>query len=296
MNDAGAPSVVVIPLVGGDALRACLRAVLSQTSNCTVIYPHRHGTAESWKQDFPAVRFVEVGDRPIPALRMDAVKAARGDIVALIEDTSRPAHGWCAAIREAFSDPRIGAVGGPVSVAADLPPRFQALGYSEYGRFGAQTTGTPYPARRIPGNNLAYRRASLLEAFTGSNDGIFEDEAIRRLRERGLETLTHPRMAVTYAAADSHGAYLSTRLAHGRLFAADRVRDRPLSARIGWFAKSFLLPFVLTARGMGAAMGEARVSQLPMILIWLFAMETSWAIGEGIGYLAGRGQSLDSWR
>lgn len=303
MSDAYSLSVVVIPLVGGDALRSCLRAVLPEVSDCAVLYPQRHGTAESWVREFPDVRFAEVPDLPIPALRMHAIKTAQSDIVALIEDTSQPAHGWCGAINEAFSDSGTGAAGGPVSIARDLPARLQALGYSEYGRFGPRSTGepdlnsaTPSPAQRIPGNNLAYRRASLLEASNDCADGLFEDDVVRRLHGFGLKTVMHPRMAVTYAAADHHGARLATRLQHGRLFAAERVRAQSPMVRLGWFLKSFLLPFVLTVRGMGAAIGAARARQLPMILIWLFAMETSWAVGEGIGYLAGRGHSLDSWR
>lgn len=308
MTDAVGLSVVVIPLIGGDGLRACLRALEPCNTDCIVVYSSQLNSPTQWEQQFPWVRFIEVNEQTIPELRARGVKAANHEIVAIIEDTSLPEPKWCEAIVEAFADPETGAAGGPVSIAHDLPSRYQALGCTEYGRFHtgrlsklsatgkAPTSSGVFAAVRLPGNNIAYLRSKLIEFMQGHEWSLFEIETNDKLLSQGLKLALHPRMAVTYNAVDRHNARLFTRMQHGRLFASGRVAGHSWWSRISWGARSLLLPVILSARTLANARMAVRPAAFPKVAVWIVLMETAWAFGECVGYLAGKGRSQESWR
>jgi hypothetical protein len=259
------------------------------------------GTAASWQQRYRSVTFLDAANEPVPARRQIGVERATGDIVGLIEDTSWPDEGWCTAVRAAFEDPETAAAGGSVRIAATLPSRYQALGWSEYGAFAPATLSqicsgdSLSPAGRVPGNNMAFRRADLIEAMRGDN-GLFEGSACQRLLARGRRIVCQPRMSVIYAACDPHNAALATRLHHGRIYSAAQISHRSWPARLAYLIKTPLLPIVLTARRASClARSESLIARLP-VLFWIFLMESSWALGEAVGALAGVGTSMKEWR
>lgn len=304
-------TVVVVPLLGGDDLGACLDLLPLGGVECIVVLRGdmaAQGTALARR--YPAVRFLDAGDRPVPLRRRLGVEAARGDLVALLEDTTRPGPGWCDAVSAAFADPRTGAAGGPVRIAETLPNRFQALGWSEYGAFEARRFarlaaahgerrpggGGPFDVARLPGNNMAFRRAALLEVLGGGGRGLVEGEAFAALRARGLRLVCHPGMSATYAAPDHHGAALGARLRHGRLYAAARAEGRGWARRLALAAKAPLLPAVLSARALSAMAGTVRPAAFAPVALWVGLMEGAWALGEAVGAVAGPGRSLEAWR
>ncbi len=309
-------TVVVIPLLGGDELAACLDSLPLRDGGmeCVVVLRDdmtAHSTV-SWTGRYPSVTFLDGGARPVPLRRQLGVEAARGAVVALIEDTTRPDPGWCDAIRAAFADPSVAAAGGPVRIAAGLPSRFQALGWSEYGTFQAKrflrlavdaaergdklAAGRPIGVTRLPGNNIAFRRAALHDLLRPGGIGLVEGEVCDALRARGHRLLCQPAMSVTYAAPDRHGAALATRLRHGRIYGAARVEGRGWMRRFAFAAKAMLLPGVLSARTLSAMGGGVRPAAVPSVALWVGLMESAWALGEAVGALAGAGDSLEAWR
>lgn len=308
MTNTGELSIVIIPLIGGEALRACLQAVEPCNADCIVVYSNQLNASSQWEQQFPWVRFLEASDQTVPELRARGVMAASHEIVAIIEDTSLPEPGWCEAIVEAFSDPNTGAAGGPVSIAHNLPARYQALGCTEYGRFHtgrlyklsatdkASTSSGVFAAVRLPGNNIAYLRSKLIEFTQGRKWSLFEIETNDKLLSQGLKLALHPRMAVSYNGVDHHNARLFIRMQHGRLFASGRVAGHNFWSRLLWGLKSLILPVILSARTLANARIAVRPAAFPKVAIWIVLMETAWAFGECVGYIAGKGRSQESWR
>lgn len=297
-------AVVVVALAGGQALAGCLAGLAAQGARCHAILGEAM-PAGPWRERFPGVRFSEMPQLTVPLRRERGVREAGAELVAILEDTSRPGEGWLQALAAAFRDPLVAAASGPVTIDPELPARAQALGCTEYARYhpsriarlatGPESPDGTIPASRLPGNNLAYRRAALLEVLDGR--GLLESQAHPALLARGHRLVLSPGLAVTYRAADPRGIALAARLHHGRLYAAARSSSWPLPKRLAWTAAAAaLLPGVLCARSLAGMASALRPAAWPAAAAWICAMEIAWATGEAAGYLAGGGSSGERWR
>ena len=290
-------SVVVVSLVGGDALAHCLERLPTADIECVVVLRDRIGDPRLWERRFPTVRFLPTNDDPVPLSRRRGIEASAGAIVGLIEDTSWPEPGWCAAVMSAFANRQVVAAGGPVAIARSLSNRCQALGWVEFGAFvlGREPSSNVWTAAaRVPGNNMAFRRASLLRALAGES-GVLENVVCLRLKAQGGEVVHAGGMAVTFSACNPDGATLVNRFHHGRLYSAGRVAGAGRWKQV-LAARAALLPAVLTFRGIRRiARGHGR-SNFFLIVVWITLMETAWALGEAVGAGTGAGDSLKAWR
>lgn len=299
-------SIILVALVGGEALEACLRRMAPWSGMCHVMLGEDMDNVATWRARFPDVRFTDGQGFPLPVRRQRGVETALGQIVALLEDTSLPEPGWLDAICDAFATDNVAAAGGPVRIDPALCGRYQALACTEYGRYhpdrfprlalGARDARGTQAVSRLPGNNLAYRRACVLEILKGSDRGLIEGEVNEILKARGMSLAFQPQMAVLYSAADSHSARLGTRMQHGRLYAGQRVAGKSYPTRLAWFAGSLLLPAVLSARSLADMTRAVKPAAWPTTAFWICLMESAWAIGESVGYLAGAGRSMKAWR
>jgi len=298
-------SVIIIPLVGREALANCLDRLPLTNIECIVVFRDDMGALTHWERRYPSVKFIGSANEPVPLRRQRGLRFATGDVVGLIEDTSWPNEGWCAAAFAAFAEAPTAVAGGPVKISATLPYRYRALGISEYRAFAltccpeAATSNTipdrPIATSRVPGNNMAFRRIDLIEQMGEQAGGLFEGSICTAMLARGHRVVYHPRMQVTYAVCDRHNASLVTRYHHGRIYAG-QARGRTWSSRLAHLAKTPLLPFVLTARAMASLKGSIGAEETLPILFWLFLMESAWAVGEAIGALSGVGSSINYWR
>lgn len=298
--------VVVVALVGGPSLAACLDGLRAIHDRCVAVLGDAMGTAAEWQRRFPRVHFLDAPGLPVPQRRRRGVEMVRGEFIALLEDTSIPDTGWVEAVCTGFASSQVAAVGGAVRLEPRLAGRFQALGCGEYGRFHPRrirslamapaSADGGAPVTRLPGNNLAYRREHLQRFMATSARGLIETEINATLRAQKFVLRMQPAMSVVYAAADRHNARLTTRFHHGRLFAGGRVADCGWGRRVAWFCRSLLLPVVLTARAWGHMRYAVRPGAWPVVAWWILLMESTWAVGESVGYLFGAGHSLEEWR
>ena len=299
-------STIIIPLMGANALANCLDRLPLSALECIVMLRETMGRPHSWRQRYPSVLFLDASHEPVPVRRRRGIAVATCDVVALLEDTSWPDPDWCAAVRSAFTDIEVAGAGGPVRIAATLTSRCQALGWSEYGAFAPHhllrqglneaKPDTPVVVSRVPGNNMAFRRADLIEALRGEDNGLFEGSVCSKIIASGRRIVLQPRMLVTYSACDQYNAALSTRLHHGRIYAGMQVRGQTQSSQLVRVAKAALLPIVLTVRTMVEMAGSGRLMTRLQVLFWLTLMQSAWALGEAIGALTGVGKSLSEWR
>jgi len=306
MSNSGDLTVIVIALLGGKGLAACLRRLeaVCEEGGVHVIVVHAFGAAdesiEDWRRDFPRVGFLDNGKEPVPLRRHRGAEACESEFVAFLEDTTWPGRGWQKAVLAGFDDPEVGAVGGPIEISDTLSARASALGISDYGRFhpavlGLGATGIR-PTAHLPGNNLAYRRDHLLAVLRQSTHGLIEEEVNDRLRRQGMGLVLHSGMAATYAGEDAYNCRLSTRMQHGRLYGSGQCAGQPLAKRLERCAAACALPIVLSYRALSVAVRAVPLAKVPAVAIWIYLMATAWAIGEALGALDGEGQSLESWR
>lgn len=307
MNAALQPcdiDIVVVALVGGEALAACLQRLTPWQGRCHVVL-HADNEVASWQARFPEAHFLAGEGQPVPLRRQRGVLAAQGTFVALLEDTTLPEPGWLEAACDAFTNARIAAVAGPIHIEPNLPARYQALACTEYGRYHAalfprlglgEANGGMQNVSRLPGNHLAYRRALLLDILASGTRGLIEGEVNEIMKSRGHWLAYQPRMAACYAAADSHGASLATRMQHGRLYASQRAASVGWVGRLVLFAKALLLPAVLSVRGLGSMLRVVKPMAWAGTALWIVLMESAWAWGEAVGTLAGPGRSMEAWR
>ena len=276
-------TVIVVALIGGEALDACVRAVRSQSAKFLVV--RRDGTIVDGEG-----RPVGVADRAdIPAKRRSAAELATSPLIALIEDTVVPQSSWARAVADAFSRKEVVACGGPVIIADHLPAQTRALTLSEYAQYNDRVAAGEISA--LPGCNFAFRRDALIEAMRGS-DGLIDLPIFARLTELNGKLVWAPDAAVTFSHPYPNGARLKTRFDHGRIYASSKAGafSRAVTA-----AKSFLLPVVLTAR----VLKDAGLTQLRSIrtLGWLFLQHMAWASGEFVGAVAGPSpKGLGEWQ
>jgi hypothetical protein len=275
-------TIIVIALLGGEALSECVAAAREQSDSVLVVT--RDGTVVDEEG-----RKVGKSERAgIPAKRRAGVELATTPLVALIEDTVIPDRGWAKVVRAAFRK-SIVACGGPVKLANSLPGQTRALALSEYGRYNEHRPAGEMTA--LPGCNFAFRRHELLEAMRGS-PGLADLDTFGRLRDRGGRLAWARDMAVTFAHPYPEGARLRTRFEHGRIYASSFPG---LRRRIANAAKAFLLPAVLTAR-TAKDVGLAQIGSVST-LGWLILQHAGWAAGELVGATRGpTRQGTDEWR
>ncbi|MDZ4762165.1 MAG: glycosyltransferase [Alphaproteobacteria bacterium] len=272
-----AMTVVVMPLAGEPALGECLKAVSAQADIVVIARPE------------PGPE-----DQSVPARRLRALKAAKTDLVAFLEDTCIPDPGWYAAIHDAFENPEAAAVGGPVEISRLLPARFRALGICEYARFQASrlpTAGDPVRVGSLAGANFAVRKSAIGDVTSATD--MVDNAMFASLRARG-PVLMDRKASVTYAAQDRHGARLSTRYHHGRIYGGGQFAGKPLMLRLALAARTVAVPAVLTIRSFRDAPGW--LWRAPQVMLWIMMMHGRWGVGEFLGIATGRiGRSLKEW-
>jgi|GEM_PF-2597906 len=224
-------------------------------------------------------------EETLPLRRRRAIEAAAGAVVCLVEDTTRLAPGWGGALGDAFRDPAVAIVSGTVTVDVALPARFRALGRLEYGRFD----GTQ-PGQDPAGNAFALRKDSVLGCL-GAGEGVIEHEVARRLSARGMRILRVAGVQAHYWCPDNHGAALTTRFGHGRIYGAGRAGNR-----LAGLCRAVLALPVLSARALRAARAAGPARQWLAEVPWILAMSAAWCAGEITGQILGPGASERSWR
>ena len=291
-------TVVIVALVGGEALDRCISGVRGLGYPFIVVDEQAIRNSEGQE-----VRSGP-GKLSVPDRRRLGAEQVTTEFVAFIEDTAVPCATWGDAILSALSDPAVAAVGGPVSVSAELGARFRALGLCEYGRFQAHRFSTlaadsPIRGKRLtvcalPGVNFAFKREILLTSLPNPDDGLVDNEVFARLRNEGYKLALEPTMSVVYRESHSKGAQLTTRYHHGRIYASGVVRGRPLLPKLMSALKSFALPIVLSIRTLQEARRVFRRD--PATVAWIFAQHLSWSVGEFVGSISGPSRrGLEHW-
>ncbi len=288
-------TVVVVPLLGGVALAECVSELQRQGATIIIV----SGLDRIERFDGVEIVTSPAGQEHIPGRRLCGLMAARTPFIAFIEDTCLPGPDWCAALRTAFADTELAAIGGPVEISSALAPRQRALGIAEYARFqalvlarqaGGRTSQTIYVSS-LAGANFAVRRSALAGVDAAP---MMIDNAMfpRILATGGIASV--PAAYATYSGSDAHGARLSTRFHHGRIFGGGRSAGKSGTLRVLLALVALAVPALLFSRSCRDA--PRWMWRSPATLAWVMLMHTAWGLGESFGAASGRvGGSLEKW-
>lgn len=197
--DAPLISVVVCTRNGAATLRECLEGVLAlEYRRFEAILVDDGSTDESAAiaQEY-GVRVISTPNRGLSAARNTGMEAARGEIVAYLDDDASPERNWLTYLAATFASTAHAAVGGP-----NIPPPDE-IGVASCV---ASTPGGPVhvlvsdtEAEHLPGCNMAFRRDALMSIggfdrqFRVAGDDV---DVCWRLREQGMTLGFHPAATV----------------------------------------------------------------------------------------------------
>ena len=301
-DEAPVLSVVVAIVDGGVVLARCLEALARQVDppplEVIVPYDDSVGATAALAGDHPGVRFVPLGrlvrdGEPDDAFgrhqlydrrRAAGLRAARGRLVALLEDRGWPRPDWAAAFAGLHAARPHAAIGGAIECAA-TDGLLRAIFRCDFGRY------RPPFAEREAGFasdvNVCYKRELLESVRAVWADRFQEPQVHEALRRCGHALLLSPLPRVVEQRLPLPlGAALDERLQWGRTYGRIRGRDGGRSLAVLRALAAPAVPLVLLLRQwrQGHDRGDGR-GELAATLPLTLALLTAWAAGEAWGGL-----------
>lgn len=299
---------VVIVIVGDTVesrcdtfdLAGCLDALIRQINppSMEIIVPY-HSRVEGidkLKLRFPSVTFLFA--EPLRTLRAGGgsrehhdelracgMEAARGEIIAFLEDHVRPDANWAAHIVKAHSQLPCAAIGGAIENGIDRALNWAAY-FCDLGKYqNPVSAGESLFASTV---NASYKRAAL-DAIKSIWQEAFNETVVNSaLVARDQNLALSPEIVVYQNRSRLRfGIALREFFIWGCSYATIRSRLVSNRQRITFALLSPLLPAVLLFRMTGRVMKKKRtvsafVKAFPLTAI----MTISWSWGEFAGYLA----------
>lgn len=297
-------SVVLAIVDGGEALRNCLAALARQDGGhaveVIVPYDQLSREAEEMAPDFPDFRFLDLGvieggaaprnafdlHRFWDVRRAEGIKAARGRLIALVEDRGIPADDWLASIVALQEKTGAAAVGGCVDNGNDTAWHW-AIHFCDFGRYMAPVpTGE---AEFLTSTNICYRADSLRALRPLYEERFYEPPVHSALRAAGHRMILSDRpRTVQYRPRIPNSELLGEWFHWSRYYARSRCGELSLGKRVFRAAVTPLLPVVLFLRHYG----NQRRKTIHLRNFWraaplIFLIVSAWALGELIGYVQG---------
>ncbi len=292
-------SIVVAVIAGGhDPMATCLSAIESgvreHSAEVLVPFDARLERVDELRARFPWATFIDcraqVDMRRFgnfsrehhDILRAIGLKAARGRILALLEDHGTPGPDWVNTALRVHEQPYAG-VGGTVDNGVDKLLNW-AVYYADFGRY--QSPVPDGPSEFISDSNCAYKREALASVQECWQDAFHETFVNWKLRDLGRELRLDPGMVVYQTRTGlTLATALTERFVWGRSFAGTRAKGIG-AKRFVYAALSFVLPLLLTFRIVSRGIGKRqRVGTLLACVPLLLVLETIWSFGEFVGYI-----------
>lgn len=232
--------------------------------------------------------------------RARAVREASTPIVAFIEDHCFPAPDWAERLLEAHEGPWA-AVGYAFTNANPESYWSRACLMTDYGSW--QHPARHGPCRRLPGQNLSYKRELLLRLGDRLEGLLTPDfNLLEELKRAGHALFVESRARAAHQNFSAPAALLSAHRAYTRLFAARRAALGGWSRSRRIFYGLAVLPGAPLVNTLRTALDLRRRWPLPLAFVAslpvLLATRCWAALGESCGYLFGEGgaeQDLQRW-
>jgi hypothetical protein len=282
-------------------LKSCLDALAHQgnSPSMEVIVPYHEDVdgIEDLARTHPDVTFMRVtgvsiasrkggGREHHDVLRACGLRAAKGEIIALLEDHARPDTNWATNVVAAHRQ-NCAAVGGAIENGIDRPLNW-AVYYCDFGKYQ-----NPLPAGEssyASDANTSYKRQAL-NHIRASWQGSFREVVVNgALIARGEKVILRPEVVIYQNRRGLNFPFaLRERFIWGHSYAATRSALMGNTKRLVYSVLSLGLPIVLLLRMARTAWGRRVhftkfVGALPIIV----ALLVSWSFGESLGYMTQR--------
>jgi GT2 family glycosyltransferase len=213
-------SVVVCSCNGARTLRDCLEGLSElEYPDYEVIVVNDGSTdhTSAIAEEFPQFRLVNTKNRGLSCARNTGLSAARGEIVAYVDDDARPDRHWLTYLAHTFRTSSHAGVGGPNIAPPEDGPIADCVANAPGGPIHVLISDRE--AEHIPGCNMAFRRERLEEIggfdpqFRTAGDDV---DLCWRMQERGWTLGFNPAAMVWHHRRNSLRAYWRQQRAYGR--------------------------------------------------------------------------------
>lgn len=296
-------SVVVTVVAGGHAVAALLDALTVQVEPppMEILVPFDQSIADValLAGRFPSVRFLDLGQigttHPIMSAagqhelydrrRSAALSAARGELVAILEDRGIPRPDWARTAVTLHRAPWA-VIGGAIDPAPCTPLGW-ALYVCDYSRYGR-----PFESRAVEwvsDVNVVYKRRAIESTRAIWNERFHEPLVHWDLLKRG-ETLylAAELVVVHHREPGTLARTLAERFHWGRLFGHIRAREIGTGRRLALIAAAPLIPAVVLVRHCRIQLKQGRGGQVLRAVPLIGLLLGAWAAGELWGYVTRR--------
>jgi hypothetical protein len=290
-------SVIIASGAGGDFLFRCLASLREQVAKGggEIIVVDRQGgaTRQRIAREFPEVLVIAAptGRRPtVPQMRRIGVEAARGEIVAILEEhCTAPSH-WFETIVTSLARADA-AIGGPIRDSAFDRLRDWCVYFSEYHNF--LPSWKDGERLMLNGANIAYWRTKLLHHRDVLDSGYWEVVVHSRLARDG-EFRAVDAMGVHHTGPFDYGYYLHQRYLLSRVWGGTQKDRVSVARRAMHVLAGPIFPLFLFARVTHRVLEQNRhvgryLATLPLLIpVWV-----AYTWGEWLGYLVGPADALE---
>jgi hypothetical protein len=295
-------SVIVTVVDSGTMLTRCLEALERQVDPppLDIIVPYDDTTPEvaAIAKRFPMFRFLDLGALRDPKeakgefarhdlydrRRAAGLHAARGELLAMVEDRGYPRPDWAREIVDVIHGSDYAAVGGGVENGADHNLLW-AVFFCDFGRY--QLPLDILNPEYMTVVNICYTREAL-HSVAELWDYKYQEPRINwalRRQSRRLYLSSRP-IVIDQRAPIGLMQLLSERIHWARTFGQLRGRETSRTRCLIRAATTPLLPFLLFVRHFRRQLQKRRhVGKFMAASPALFALLAFWALGECIGYV-----------
>jgi len=295
-GDRAGVSVIVCvgPVTSG--LRACLASLATQDGiqDAEVLLADgSEGTATEFiGTEYPWVRHLRLPPASMPVLKGQAIRSARGDIIAILDPVDTAEADWLREARRGLAD-GASAVGGAVLLAEETTTASLAASLFEYGAFTPPLVAGATDGD-LPGNNVAYTRQALVQGCEDLlAEGFWKPFCHRRIRQQGGRLVIHPAMRVRHHARYGLRAVGARFWQFGRCFGAMRMtHEESGRRRLLYRTLGPTVPLLLIVRHTTRTLAHPHNRRhLPRAGLALAGICVAWGVGECLGSWFGAGAS-----
>lgn len=281
-------------------LSGCLKSLFDQVDappmEVIVPYPSVLDELSLFKNQYPEVTFLPVSDLKSydrqgssrehhDELRARGLLAARGKIIALVEDHARPDSHWANQMVLAHNQ-EFAAVGGAIENGIDRPLNW-AVYFSDFGKYQ-----NPIPngeSTFASDANVSYKRGALESIQHVWIDYFHETEVNWALNQNGEKISLSPYAIVYQHRKDLQFWHaLEERYIWGRSYSMTRGKLLSTAKRLLYIFLSPILPGILVLRMTANILRKRRnVTSFIKALPITITLAIAWSLGEFRGYIGG---------
>ncbi|HEX6125687.1 MAG TPA: glycosyltransferase [Pyrinomonadaceae bacterium] len=288
-------SIVIASCVGNPFIDRCLKSLEPQVAGadieCIVVDRAGEPVSSAIERDFPWVKVIK---RPpgesVPDLRRAGVVEAKADYVAIIEEHCTAREDWIATILRCTTEP-VSALGGVVEDANYKRLTDWAVYFTEYNSYMPPVDGSS--ANDICAANCVYDRELLIKHLPPEGSGYWEAGLNSELLKNGASFRIEPELVVYHTGPFGLFYYLHQRYLFSRAFAGTRRENVSAVFRVAYlFLAPVLVPLLWFRTASRVFKKRQHIGKFVSVTPHMVPITATYVLGEWIGFLMGRGDSL----